>query len=580
MTKQTKLVATLSAAALLALGMSAVSFAAGWDNSTGEWQWLDNDGNAVTDTWKSANGNWFYLGSDGNMVTDSLIEDTKESKTRYYYVDQYGAMVTNTWKAVAMDSDYNTDIDAEYWWYYFGSDGKAYTTDADKDLTKSRLKTINGLKYAFDEEGHMLYGWIDKTTKDQQDDNKQAWETSDYYFNGWNDGHMATGWQKLTVENNDGDDKNYWFYFGNDGEKVKDKVKKIDGKKYHFGVNGEMKDDWVAGTNSDADFSDANLRHSVSYVNGDGSERKNKWVWAIPDEKWDQADYDDDEYRWFYFGKDGRMYTSAIKKINGKKYAFDDHGEMMKNFVTEIGGVATKLTGNGDITRDSLIAGQKKDGTGLRLPSAQGDGLYYFSDDEAKDGSMKKGYQKIELDDGEYQFYFDAKDGKAVNGYVSKIKKFVANGLVMQPTSDDDSNYMGVSLGGDCESGKDGYKNDHDAVSGYLFGTDIQTAIDNGVEYYLVSKNGSIVTNKTKLKDSEDNYYIVNQAGKVLRVFASEDAYNNFFKATVTRTDGTTYTKSLNLKFNGDNLEAHYKLGNNDQSLTWANSTVFTLVQD
>ena len=135
MKKQTKVMATLSTAALLALGFSAVSMAAGWDNSTGAWRYLNNDGTEVVDEWKSANGNWFYLDSDGVMATDKLIEDESGSKTKYYYVDQYGAMVKNTWKAVAMDDDDNTDLDAEYWWYYFGNDGKAYTTDSDKALS-------------------------------------------------------------------------------------------------------------------------------------------------------------------------------------------------------------------------------------------------------------------------------------------------------------------------------------------------------------------------------------------------------------------------------------------------------------
>ena len=109
MKKQTKVMATLSTAALLALGFSAVSMAAGWDNSTGVWRYLNNDGTEVVDEWKSANGNWFYLDSDGVMATDKLIEDESGSKTKYYYVDQYGAMVKNTWKAVAMDDDDNTD---------------------------------------------------------------------------------------------------------------------------------------------------------------------------------------------------------------------------------------------------------------------------------------------------------------------------------------------------------------------------------------------------------------------------------------------------------------------------------------
>lgn len=568
MTKQTKLVATLSAAALLALGMSAVSFAAGWDNSTGEWQWLDNDGNAVTDTWKSANGNWFYLGSDGNMVTDSLIEDTKESKTRYYYVDQYGAMVTNTWKAVAMDSDYNTDIDAEYWWYYFGSDGKAYTTDSDKDLTKTRIKTINGLKYAFDEEGHMLYGWISKETKDQQDDDKQAWTTSDYYFNGWNDGHMATGWQKLTVENSDGDEKNYWFYFGSDGEKTKNKSKKINGKKYFFAEDGHMRDEWAAGTNSvDANTTAGELK----YLNGDGSERKNKWVWAVPSEDYalTGSDYDDDEYSWFYYGKNGVLYSDAVKKINGKKYAFDRAGRMLKGFVTA------------DATTDDGVAKvtdwDKKDrNEWLAVSVAAGDNLYYFSNDKEKDGSMKKGYQNVELDDGKYQFYFDNKTGKAANGYVSKIKKFVANGMVMAPSSDDDSNYMGVQLSDGVQTGKDGYKNATGTVVGYAFGNNI--AED---QYYLVSKNGSIVTNKTKLKDSEDTYYVVDPAGVVRKVFSSEESYNDFLKVTVTKADGKTYTKTANVKFaDGTNVpEGHVKVAAGE-SVAWTNANPWTLTKD
>ena len=117
MKKQTKLVATLSTAALLALGFSAVSMAAGWDNSTGAWRYLNNDGTEVVDEWKSANGNWFYLDSDGVMATDKLIEDESSTKgTKYYYVDQYGAMVKNTWKAVAMDDDDDSNLDAEYWW--------------------------------------------------------------------------------------------------------------------------------------------------------------------------------------------------------------------------------------------------------------------------------------------------------------------------------------------------------------------------------------------------------------------------------------------------------------------------------
>ena len=49
MRKQTKLVAVLSAAALLAIGASMTSFAAtGWQEENGEWVYYNKDGDQVT----------------------------------------------------------------------------------------------------------------------------------------------------------------------------------------------------------------------------------------------------------------------------------------------------------------------------------------------------------------------------------------------------------------------------------------------------------------------------------------------------------------------------------------------------
>ena len=91
MRKQTKLVAALSATALLAIGASMTSFAAkGWAEENGQWYYYDNSGDYVYDEWKKSGNNWFWLGDDGAMVTDSLVEDG--SKT--YYVNANGAMVT------------------------------------------------------------------------------------------------------------------------------------------------------------------------------------------------------------------------------------------------------------------------------------------------------------------------------------------------------------------------------------------------------------------------------------------------------------------------------------------------------
>ena len=57
MRKQTKLVAVLSAAALLAMGASMTSFAAGWQkDDAGVWHYYDSDDEMVTGEWKKDGG--------------------------------------------------------------------------------------------------------------------------------------------------------------------------------------------------------------------------------------------------------------------------------------------------------------------------------------------------------------------------------------------------------------------------------------------------------------------------------------------------------------------------------------------
>ena len=55
MRKQTKLVAVLSTAALLAIGASMTSFAAqGWAEEDGTWVYYDSSNDRVTEEWKKS----------------------------------------------------------------------------------------------------------------------------------------------------------------------------------------------------------------------------------------------------------------------------------------------------------------------------------------------------------------------------------------------------------------------------------------------------------------------------------------------------------------------------------------------
>ena len=97
MRKQTKLVAVLSAAALLAMGASMTSFAAGWQkDDAGVWHYYDSDDEMVTGEWKKDGGKWFYLDEDGNMAVDQWVDDD-------YYVAEDGHMLVNEWKKTMAD---------------------------------------------------------------------------------------------------------------------------------------------------------------------------------------------------------------------------------------------------------------------------------------------------------------------------------------------------------------------------------------------------------------------------------------------------------------------------------------------
>ena len=443
------MVAVLSAAALLAIGASMTSMAAnGWTQQDGQWYYYNNSGEYVTDTWKKSGNSYFYLGDDGAMLTNALIEDGDD----YYYVDGNGAMVKSQWIQIADDDDENLGVD--YRWYYFGPTGRAYTSDS-SDVQK---KTINGKKYAFDEDGKMLFGFVDDggTIADADDDD--AVLNATYYFGTNEDGAMHTGWLNYTEGVDDdtydeekfGDGNSLWFYYNtNTGKKEVNKPdKKINGYKYAFDSNGVMQPEWYA---EGASGSVATEQKYFSTTD-EGWQKKNTWVWAIPSQEMsdytqdgDSDDYDEDTYRWFYVDNEGKRKIDGTKKIKGKWYAFDDIGRTKDGFIVLDRNRVNNAKYVGqfdadDITKDELLGIEKADDDIEALIDNIGekDGgkfLYYFSDDAETDGAMKTGDSvKIDLADDTYTFGFED-DGEAKEG-IDKNDKLYVKGILMDAGSD------------------------------------------------------------------------------------------------------------------------------------------------
>ena len=474
MKKQTKLVAVLSTAALLAIGASMTSFAAtGWAEEDGTWVYYNRDGERATDSWKKSGNNWYYLDSDGEMAIDQLIEDGDN----YYYVDINGVMASNQWVAIE-NEDAGEDDEPEHYWYYFQANGKALTNG---DNDKVSLKTINGKKYAFDDEGKMLFGWVDDDSAERIDNTDgDGFKDADYYFGGEDDGAMTTGWLQIDITYdeainedykytaaafNDDEDQTRWFYFKSNGKMVKSdegdrtKDKTINGKKYAFDQYGAMVAEWsldsddettaskyAASHNEVASFNNAKggdgnyakYTEAWKYFNSveDGARVSKGWFKVVSAEMINAEKYDDDEDAWYYADGSGNLYAGEFKTIKGKKYAFRNDGRMLSGlkFILENDNdLLVKADDDGSYpfdNEDDFLANAANyyEGNGYKC--------YYFGDGE--DGAMRTGKLSVSIDGENQNFYFQKSGGKKGAGLTGeKDDKLYQSGMLLKAGSDE-----------------------------------------------------------------------------------------------------------------------------------------------
>lgn len=65
-----------------------------------------------------------------------------------------------------------------------------------KKSEKASFKTINNRDYLFDENGHMMSGWIYSDGSPVAEDNEDGWKDALYYLGEATDGAAAKGWRK------------------------------------------------------------------------------------------------------------------------------------------------------------------------------------------------------------------------------------------------------------------------------------------------------------------------------------------------------------------------------------------------
>ena len=459
MRKQTKLVAVLSTAALLAIGASMTSFAAqGWAEEDGTWVYYNRDGEKATESWKKSGDNWFWLDDNGEMATDMLIEDDDD----YYYVDANGAMVRNQWVAID-NEDAGEEDEPEHYWYYFQSNGKAYKR-SDSASTIS-AKTINGKKYAFDTEGKMLYGWVDATSLDRVSDD-DAWKTCDYYFGGEDDGAMVVNdWALISIIDDEADNEDaqpgddFWdeeqdryFFFKASGKKqTQHNGKTINGKKYGFDDYGRMVASWYSAdlaskSVTPASMGTATYSQTFMYFSSpeDGARYTKSWFKVVPGYYLYTDKYEEDADYWYYADGDGNLYANTIVRYKGKKYAFDEYGRMISGLALlqmEPGSttdIAKKYNNDSTVypyeTEDDFNTTVAK----LRESGDLNDDFAFYYFGSSDDGAMKTGRQTISLDGDAFTFKFETSStekGRGISGLDDK--KYYIGGKLVKADKED-----------------------------------------------------------------------------------------------------------------------------------------------
>lgn len=198
------------------------------------WFYFDNNGRAYDSGWKTINGKRYHFTDhtmDYGFLTESgeMIEDTEDAwKEAVYYVgdNNVGWRFENQW--VLVDNYDTSEYDQKELWLYFGANGKKVT---------NKIQTIKNVRYAFDENGAMVYEWHGTATPSDAAYKYYNQETGEQQNNGW---FKAVPSEEQDAEAHDEGEERL-FYAGKSGVTYKDGIKTIGGKKYIFDKFGIMR---------------------------------------------------------------------------------------------------------------------------------------------------------------------------------------------------------------------------------------------------------------------------------------------------------------------------------------------------
>ena len=260
-------------------------------------------------------------------------------------------------------------------------------------------------------------------------------EYNDQYYYVDSNGAMVTD-RWIAIDNEDAGDEDepdvHWYYFQSNGKALRkgDSHEHIfkktlpGGKTYAFDSEGKMLYGWVRYSDGERQTGDTAWKEAEYYF-GDENDGAMSVGWreiAITDDDAEDAQpgdsfWDEDQVRWFYFKSSGKKENGSgnsdgvgsgklNKKVNGKKYGFDEYGRMIADWYAA--SVDTASQGDAAYTETFMYFSSPEDGARHSKSWFKVVPGYYLHQSKYEDGD-------------DYWYYADG-DGNLVASEIKSIK--------------------------------------------------------------------------------------------------------------------------------------------------------------
>ena len=277
-----------------------------------------------------------------------------------------------------------------------------------------------------------------------------------------------------------------WYYVDNNNEYVTDTIQSSGNSKFYLGEDGRMERDYFL----------EDYNENTYYFGQNGAMVTNTWVAIESSRVENQEDYIPDNY-WYYFQASGKAMKGSSSKckktvIDGKKYAFNQYGQMCTGWFDEVGLVVNPDDTENPFTSAIYYAGGDNDGV-LRTGW-----VTYYDGYDGDDDNPASEYTNL-------YFYFNTSNNKKYGEDGAVTKKI--NGRTYAFNSD------GVMLSGwDPYKERDQYTSISDKTT-YFSGEDDGHQVKKGWVYAVPAES----IDSKKYNDDEEVYMYFASSGDSVR---------------------------------------------------------------